>query len=341
MSPTPTPLSTSPDASSLTAPASAAWRDYGRLRGYQRRLGVCCAVFLALALLALLDGAQGLMRAGAGVLDLVPGQGLEISGPAALKNPVDSDLQAVFTPSVPDLTFRLEGFFTGYWMGNGMWRAAVAAGPSTEPGRYDLLVRFRGAPPSTEQHLTVQVYADARSLRAASLSLLQRLLGWNPFILAASLCPVLQVGCWSLPWAVAARICWRPWAAVKCCACSRKRQPCVCGVCCWVRRPRRRARPARCWTRKVGPWSRLRPRPSPPNPVACWNCCWNNNLLPRRMRPVPPCGPAALCACGPPRGCALLRTQGADPWPGRAGRVPRAAYRRCVLSPPAKNSPHR
>ena len=187
MSPTPTPLSTSPDASSLTAPASAAWRDYGRLRGYQRRLGVCCAVFLALALLALLDGAQGLMRAGAGVLDRVPGQGLEISGPAALKNPVDSDLQAVFTPSVPDLTFRLEGFFTGYWMGIGMWRAAVAAGPSTEPGRYDLLVRFRGAPPSTEQHLTVQVYADARSLRAASLSLLQRLLGWNPFILAASL----------------------------------------------------------------------------------------------------------------------------------------------------------
>ncbi|SDF54893.1 hypothetical protein [Desulfovibrio legallii] len=187
---TPTP----PPAASAAA-SDAAWREYARFRGVQRRLGACCAALLVLALLALADGIQGLMRAGADVLELTPGESLSVSGPAALKNPVDSDLQVTFDPPDPALTFRLEGFFTGYWMGNGMWRAQVAAGPAAEPGRYSLRIRFRDAPASTDQSLSVLVYADDSARRAAALSLLQRLLGWSPFILAASLfLPVLVAG---------------------------------------------------------------------------------------------------------------------------------------------------
>lgn len=161
------------------------WETCQGIRQRQRKLGLVCAVLLAVALLGLVDGLQGLMRSGANALELLPGKMAALSGPLTIKNPVMRDIEVSFTPASAPLNFNLEGFFAGYWFGNGMWRGTVTAENQAEPGEYHMRVAFRGAAASTFQNYTVQVHADANDMRAQSTSFALRLTGVNPFALAA------------------------------------------------------------------------------------------------------------------------------------------------------------
>ncbi|MBD5416819.1 MAG: hypothetical protein HDR50_03995 [Desulfovibrio sp.] len=168
------------------------WQAAALARKRQHSLGLVSGILLAVALLGLFDGLLAEMRAGTNQLELLPGEGLTLSGPAALKNPVSSDIVARLSPPDAPLRFTLEGFFTGYWFGNGMWRGEVRAEPDAAPGTYGLRVTFRGAVGQAPQVYTLIVHEDAAARREASLSYLRRLLDVNPFVLAA-LCGGLGV----------------------------------------------------------------------------------------------------------------------------------------------------
>lgn len=161
------------------------WKRAQADRGRQKLIGRLSAFFLAIALFALFDGLQASMRQGPGELDLLPGQSLAISGPCAIKNPVASDLSAQMAPKGAPLQFELEGFFSGYWFGSGMWRGILRALPDAQPGRYFLRVFFRGAPGQNAQQYSLNIYADRQAMRTASLAFIQRGFGINPFVLAA------------------------------------------------------------------------------------------------------------------------------------------------------------
>ncbi len=153
-------------------------------RRWQRGCGAVGSILLAVALLGLVDGLIAQMRQGPDELALLPGQSLAISGPTALKNPLNGDVRAVFTPADPPLTFDLEGFFTGYWFGSGMWRGKIAALPDAAGGEYELRISFRGASARSAQTWKISVYENAEAMRQASKSLLMRLAGVNPFAVA-------------------------------------------------------------------------------------------------------------------------------------------------------------
>ncbi len=161
------------------------WDACRHIRQRQRRLGTVCALLLAVALLGLVDGLQGLMRSGSNTLEMLPGNVAALSGPLTIKNPVTGDIEVRFTPPDAPLVFSLEGFFAGYWFGNGMWRGTVAAETSAEAGEYQMRVAFRGAAASTAQNYTVVVHADTADMRDHSTSFALRLTGYNPFVLAA------------------------------------------------------------------------------------------------------------------------------------------------------------
>lgn len=164
---------------------SRLWQVAGLERKRQHRLGLLSGLLLAVALAGLFDGLLAEMRQGVNVLDLLPGESATISGPAALKNPIASDLVTRFTPPDAPLRFTLEGFFTGYWFGNGMWRGEVRAEPEARPGSYGLRVAFRGASGQAPQNYTLVIHEDAQAKRTASLALFRRWLDVNPFVLAA------------------------------------------------------------------------------------------------------------------------------------------------------------
>lgn len=166
-------------------PENPSWGLVRSLRKRQKLAGRAAGILLLVALLALFDGLAAQMRAGPNELNLLPGESLSISGPAVLKNPLNSDIIAAFRPADAPLAFNFEGFFTGYWFGNGMWRGQVAAPLGAEPGAYGLRIAFRGASAKTAQNYTFKVYENREAMRAASLSFITRLSGANPFILAA------------------------------------------------------------------------------------------------------------------------------------------------------------
>lgn len=164
---------------------SAFWYKASKYRKIQRFFGAFAALCLGIALVTLIDGLIAQMRAGNNELQFLPGEQIVLSGPAALKNPLASDLIARFKPENAPFTFNLEGFFTGYWFGNGMWRGEIAAFPQAEPGQYLLNISFRGAPAQSVQTYTLLVFADFAAMQAASRSLIYRYTGLNPFLLAA------------------------------------------------------------------------------------------------------------------------------------------------------------
>lgn len=167
---------------------SRGWQNCLQTRMRQRFWGAICAMLMGFVMLGMIDGLQGLARSGADVIEVLPGYSVPISGPLTIKNPVSSDLKAQFTPQSNSLVYDLEGFFAGYWFGNGMWRAAVRADVTAQPGDYTLKVVFRGAPASTTQNYKITVYADDDAMRASSTSYLRRITGYNPFVLAAGCC---------------------------------------------------------------------------------------------------------------------------------------------------------
>ena len=152
-------------------------------RKQQLFAGKISAFFFLLAVLALADGLQTLVRTDTNEIVLLAGQSDGVSGPCPLQNPVTTDLQARFSPSDTELRFELEGFFAGYLIGNGMWRGQVLAPHACASSEATLLVTFQGTPQGQKFH--IRVFATEEDLRAHSPSLLYCHLGMRPFVLAA------------------------------------------------------------------------------------------------------------------------------------------------------------
>lgn len=162
------------------------WHDAKKSRARQRLAGWTSGIFLAIALVALFDGLIAQMRKGPDELELLPGGSVTVSGPVPIRNPLSGDLAARFTPEDAPLAFALEGYFTGYWFGSGMWRGTIQASAAARPGHYALSISFRGAPGQGAQKYRIRIFANQAALRIASYSFLNRWLEANPFILAAA-----------------------------------------------------------------------------------------------------------------------------------------------------------
>ncbi|MDR3363279.1 MAG: hypothetical protein LBO64_10660 [Desulfovibrio sp.] len=165
-----------------------------KARQQQRLAGKLCAFFLILASLGLIDGLQGVMRAGSDTLEILPGQSVMIAGSTAVKNPAVGDLQVSLVPDDGLLRFVFEGYFPSYWFGSGMWRGDVQSDALCPPGRYELTLRFRGSSARNAQKYTVIVWADENDMRAGSLFFTQRLFGINSFVPAGA-CVAIALLC--------------------------------------------------------------------------------------------------------------------------------------------------
>ncbi|MDR3320174.1 MAG: hypothetical protein LBS77_04445 [Desulfovibrio sp.] len=152
------------------------------LRRRRRLFGRVCAVFIAAALFCLADGLYSAVRVGSDVVELLPGRTLMLSGPSPMKTPLNSDFTAQISPDGDDLHFILEGFFASYWFGSAMWRGAVEIADNAKPGRYELLIKFRGSPAKSAQKIFVVIWEDEAAMRAGSTSSVRRLTGVSPVV---------------------------------------------------------------------------------------------------------------------------------------------------------------
>ncbi|MBQ7607561.1 MAG: hypothetical protein IJU76_06280 [Desulfovibrionaceae bacterium] len=161
----------------------AGWILWRRRRARLFLIGRISAVFFFLAAVALLDGVQALLRTGHDEIRMIAGESEGISGPCPFQNPVASDLVLRIPEDAP-LTFELEGFFTGYLIGNGMWRGNLVAQKGAQTGVWRVTAFFRGLPEGQRFH--VSVFADREAMQESSPSFLLRF-GCEPFFAATLL----------------------------------------------------------------------------------------------------------------------------------------------------------
>lgn len=165
------------------------WNKACVFRKLQHICGFLSAIFFSVALLSLFDGLQAKMRSGPQELDLLAGEGLLISGPCPVKNPVMSDVLSHWAPEDAPAAFLLEGFYTGYWFGSGMWRGEIKAQDSAKTGSYKLTISFKGAPAQSRQSYIVNIYENLAAHCAGSKAFIFKFLNINSFLLASILAP--------------------------------------------------------------------------------------------------------------------------------------------------------
>ncbi len=171
---------------SLPLAQSPEWLLYSSARNRQRLTGILAAVLLILAFAVLADGLLSRMRGGGSYrLEMLPGSSAPISGPMGSAPALESEMRAFPIPVDAPLSFEFQGFFTSYWFGTGMWRGLVHVSETAATGTYALAVGVEGQPSSTFQTYTISVAASSREQDRASLSLVRRYTGFNPFYLAA------------------------------------------------------------------------------------------------------------------------------------------------------------
>ncbi|MBO4368737.1 MAG: hypothetical protein J5803_01355, partial [Desulfovibrio sp.] len=168
-----------------TQSSSFSWSLWRARRIKQVLIGRISAFFFLLAIFALLDGLQMLVRTDTTEIRLLAGESEGVSGPCPFQNPVQSDLEVSFIPKDAPLHFELEGFFAGYLLGNGMWRGRIIAPENVATQDCQLLATFRGM--TEGQRFSLHIFANDLDARASSPSFILRFTGFQPFIVAAFL----------------------------------------------------------------------------------------------------------------------------------------------------------
>lgn len=168
-----------------------------RLRCAARNSGLWSALVLAMAILALLDGLQAVVRGSAYQLNMLAGERESVSGPCPAVSPSPADVLVQMEPETAPLLFHFEAFFSSYWTGTGMWRGVIEAGEVEQNQRCMVRIGLRGIPAKPVE-FEVCLWESAAARQAADPSFIYSMLGIRPFFAALGLAVVgLSIGLWS------------------------------------------------------------------------------------------------------------------------------------------------
>ncbi len=174
-----------------------------------RILGRVSACIFILAVLAVLDGLQTLMRHEFNSIAIIPGEQIFISGMLPGKASSHKDL-VVFIEGDADISFTPVETYKGFWMGGQMWRAELKVPPDALPGAATIVIEDILPPDKKAVNIyagqqnpalvfSVTLYPSFKELRAADNSLFRRYTGFPAFGVAAGmvLCAILAgIGNW-------------------------------------------------------------------------------------------------------------------------------------------------
>ncbi|KJR43233.1 hypothetical protein MCHI_000871 [Candidatus Magnetoovum chiemensis] len=203
--------------------------DSNKLNKNRAVLGRICIAASIIAIIGVFDGLASTYRKPANSIDMIIGRSLEMIGK------IYWDVKSINDISVksdsPNLTLTFdEKLFSGYWLGEGMWRGVLKADSYLKPGKYHIQVVFndllnikesskkeQSKNSNTEDKesdikisdkkikesdikkieqlstYTVNVYSDAKTLRESELSLIKRFTGISPWYFSIVFLPIVLI----------------------------------------------------------------------------------------------------------------------------------------------------
>ena len=142
--------------------------------------------------LAILDGVIAKFREPVNLFHLLPGEEVKIDGPIPENIKQTHDL--TYDSDSPDLTVAFEAIHSGYFFGGNMWRGRLLVGKNLSPGKYTITVRPKELPPNKPGfQFRVVVHQNILSQRAAYRSIIRRLTGRSPYLVAAAFLPLIGI----------------------------------------------------------------------------------------------------------------------------------------------------
>lgn len=159
------------------------------LAAWRRLSGLLGGLIFFLVLASLVDGMISGGLKDPFLHELLPGQSVKLSKP--MPNGAERLEDLILRASDPRISVRFEEMFTGFWMGGTLWRAEARLAPDLPVGEYSVAVFHQnGTAASPPQSFTLRVYPDPRAILTASSSMVTRLLGLQPYLLAVCLLPL-------------------------------------------------------------------------------------------------------------------------------------------------------
>ncbi|MBF0390485.1 MAG: hypothetical protein HQK71_10325 [Desulfamplus sp.] len=158
-----------------------------------------CTIALIIAIIGILDTLISLYRKPANDLDIIAGRSLEVVGKVYGNSTNIRDIGFSLDSAGLSLIFDNK-LFSGYWLGEDMWRAELKADSSLPPGRYKIKILFHDLSNIKPDDLikvdklstyTVNVYSDAKALRQSDLSFIKRFTGISPWLISIVFFPIV------------------------------------------------------------------------------------------------------------------------------------------------------
>lgn len=163
-----------------------------RLIAVRKTAGRAGAVFCILIAIVLADSLASRFTYKFNVLYTMPDAWYDLTGVMPEKSEKMSDLVA--KSDSPQVSLEFLEVFSGFWLGNTMWRGKVRVAPSAKPGDYTIQVRdYRNPKINPALDFLIKVYPDALTLRKSHGPFLERRFGISAKWAAIGLFPGLAV----------------------------------------------------------------------------------------------------------------------------------------------------
>ena len=154
-----------------------------------------------IALIGVFDALISSYRKPANEIDIITGRSVEMIGKVYGK--VESEDDISFISDSPHLTLILDKtLFSGYWLGEEMWRGELKADSYLRQGRYNIKIKFNDLSIIKAEdrekvkklsNYTINVYSNAKALRENELSLIKRFTGLSPWLIAIAFFPIVLI----------------------------------------------------------------------------------------------------------------------------------------------------
>jgi hypothetical protein len=177
------------------------YMDSSKLMNNRVIFGRICILASIIAIVGIFDTLISSYRKPNNDLDIITGRSLEVVG--KIYGNVKSINDIGFTSNSPELTISFdEKLFSGYWLGEGMWRGELNANSYLQPGKYSIKIIFSDLSDIKPEKLekleklctyTVNVYSDAKTLRQSDLSFIKRFTGISPWSISIAFLPIILI----------------------------------------------------------------------------------------------------------------------------------------------------
>lgn len=162
---------------------------FAALAALRRLSGLLGGVIFFLVLGSLVDGMISGGLKDPYLHELLPGQSVKLSRP--MPYGAERLEELVLRSSDERISVRFEETFSGFWMGGTLWRAEAKLAQDIPVGQYTVAAFYaNGTAPSPSQSFTLSVHPSVKAIHEASGSLITRVLGLSPYLLAVCLLPL-------------------------------------------------------------------------------------------------------------------------------------------------------